>query len=65
VPPEPAGDVRQDRLAVLELDGERRARKNLFDRPEELEGGFFRRFLGGGTRRFVGVVAAGYGRTAL
>lgn len=37
-----AGDVGQDRLAVLELDGEGRARKDLLDGPEQLQRGLFR-----------------------
>jgi len=41
VPAEAAGDVGQDRLAVLELDREGRTRKNLLDRPEKLERSLF------------------------
>jgi hypothetical protein len=38
---EPSGDVRQDDVPVVELDGERRARKDLLDAAEYFE----RRFL--------------------
>jgi hypothetical protein len=41
VPAQAPGDVGQDRLAVLELDREGRTRKNLLDRPEQLERGLF------------------------
>jgi hypothetical protein len=34
--PQAAGDVRQDRLTVFEFDRKRGARKNLFDRSEQL-----------------------------
>src|ERR1700761_3481056 len=58
VPAEAARDVCQDRHAVLELDGERRAGKNLFYRPKDLDRGLFGRLgaLGLGAR--LGVVPA-------
>jgi len=53
-----SGDMCQDGVAVLEFDGERRARKNLLDRAEELDRGLFGG-LGGGFWRVVGRRAAG------
>jgi hypothetical protein len=41
VAPETTGDMRQDRLSVLELDGEGRAREDLLDRAEEFERSLF------------------------
>jgi hypothetical protein len=38
---QPSGDVRQDDVAVVELDGKRRARKDLLDAAERLERRFF------------------------
>jgi hypothetical protein len=35
------GDVREDDVAVIELDGERRARKDLLDAADDLERGLF------------------------
>ena len=68
VAPEASGDVCQDRLAVLEFDGEGRTRKDLFDGAEQLEGGFLGRFLGrraGTAAAAVGLeTAAGYDCTA-
>ena len=47
---EPTGDVREDFVPVLELDGERGAREDLFDRPENFNRALFigllRRLLG-------------------
>jgi hypothetical protein len=37
-----ARDMGQDRLAVLQLDREGRAREDLLDGPEQLERGLFR-----------------------
>ena len=37
-----AGDVRQDRVAILELDGERRAGEYLFYGAEDFERSLFR-----------------------
>jgi len=72
VAPEAAGDVGQDRLAVLQLDRERRTRKDLLDRAEQLERRFLRRLLGRARARCAAVVAlilvvvsAGYDATAL
>lgn len=51
---QPSGDVRQDDVAVVELDREGRARKNLFDAAENFE------------RRFTGVLCRfGLGRTGI
>lgn len=36
-----SGDMRQDHVAVLELDRERCARKDLLDAADDLERGFF------------------------
>jgi hypothetical protein len=60
-----ACDVRQDHLLVLKFDREGRTRKDLFDRPEELERRFF---VGGIGRRRARAplpsrTAAGYGRS--
>jgi hypothetical protein len=67
VPAQTPRDVREDRVAVLEFDGERRARKHLLDRAEELESRFFRRLgsgaRGGNARSTSG--AGGYGWLAL
>src|SRR5579872_332011 len=46
---EATGEVREHRVAVLQLDGERRARVNLTNRPENLKGCFLRRFGRGHT----------------
>jgi hypothetical protein len=42
MPAQATRDVREDRVPVLELDAERRARKDLGDGAEELERGFLR-----------------------
>ncbi len=39
--PEAPRDMREDRLAIFQLDRERRAREDLLDRPEEFEGSLF------------------------
>lgn len=41
MPAQTSGDMRQDDVAVIQLDGKRRARKNLFDAAEDLERRFF------------------------
>ena len=38
---EPAGDVREDLVAVFQLDRERRRREDLFDRPENFNRALF------------------------
>jgi hypothetical protein len=63
VPPQAAGDVGEDRLAVLEFDGKRRTREDLLDRPKELEWSFFRRFFRRSSRGARKGTAAGYDRT--
>ena len=73
MPPQAAGDVREDGVAVLELDPEGRARKDLLDDAED----FDRRFLyrlgrrgsgaDGGRARLAPPPSwtAGYGRLTL
>jgi hypothetical protein len=41
VPAQTSGDVSENNVAVVEFDGERRAREHLFDAAEYLERGFF------------------------
>jgi hypothetical protein len=54
----------QDRLAVLELDREGRAGKNLLDGPEQLERGLFRDLRDRRPGAIMGA-ARGYFRLAL
>ena len=58
------GNVSQDRLAVLELDGERRAGKDLLDGPEQLQRGLFRDLRNRRPGTMMGA-ARGYFRLAL
>jgi len=66
MPTEAAGDMRKDRLSVFEFDRERRARKDLLDRPEEFQRRFFSRLFRRAGPGLVGVTAAAarYGRTS-
>ncbi len=40
MPAQASGDVAEDDVAVIELDGERRARENLLDAADYLKWGF-------------------------
>ena len=66
MPPQTPGDVRQNRLAVFELDREGRTWKHLLDRPEQFEGSFLGGLLRGPGRPSSRIrAAASYDRTAL
>jgi hypothetical protein len=41
MPAQASGDMRKDDVAVIELDGKGRARKNLFDATQHFKRGFF------------------------
>lgn len=60
MPAQTAGDVRKDDVAVIEFDGERRARKHLFDAAIHLERGLlsiFRRLCLGSARVCVAIAS--------
>ena len=65
---QPSGDMRQDRMAVFKLDGEGRARENLFDRTKQLEGRLLHRLIGDpGSASGLGIgvpTSPSYDRTA-
>lgn len=64
VPPQPARDVGQDRLAGFELDRKGRTREYLLDRAEKFERRLFGRFGGFAAGPGLGKrAAARYGRT--
>ena len=64
MPAEPARDVGEDRVPVLKLDREGRARKNLLYRAENFKGRLFRG-LGCGTAVPGRERAAGYDKLFL